>query len=95
MACLDDVLPGTAQLAPLLNANFAWGCAGVTLALEPGSGGLVLKRRSGAQDLADGLLPVLESLVAAAEGWANRLAPPPAAPEAAPAALPVGEMLRA
>lgn len=73
MLCLDEVVPGPAQLGGLMAGNFGWP-GGLCFATEPASGALVVQRRCSAHDLAEGLLPVLTGLVGAARAVAERLA---------------------
>jgi hypothetical protein len=74
MICMDEAVPSGRQLYRLLAANFAWTRSeGATFAVEPGSGALVVQRRCGPDDLAHGLMPVLEGLTALATHWTKHL----------------------
>jgi hypothetical protein len=74
MICMDEAVPSGRQLYRLLAANFAWTRSeGATFAVEPGSGALVVQRRCGPDDLAHGLMPVLEGLTALATYWTKHL----------------------
>lgn len=98
MICMDDAVPSGRQLHRLLAANFAWTRSeGATFAVEPASGALVVQRRCGPDDLARGLMPVLEGLTALAAHWAKHLGeaePAEPQPFASLQTSPMGGMIR-
>jgi hypothetical protein len=75
MICLDAVALTPSVMHDALGANFAGlHTAGGAFAIDPASRALVLRRRCGDADAANGgLFAALEALVAAAEAWQRRL----------------------
>ena len=69
MICVDDLLPTPEQALQLMRAHFCWsGSAGITFALEPGSGALVLQRQvSDAQLHATSLADIISALIDSAQ----------------------------
>lgn len=75
MACLDEIVPTTAQLAAMLAANFGWlATQGAAFATVPGTGEAVLQRRCAAEQLlAGGLARQVEGLADLVPVWTERL----------------------
>lgn len=82
MACLDEIVPTTTQLAAMLDANFGWlALQGAAFATVPGTGEVVLQRRCTAEQLlAGGLAPRVEALADLVPIWTERLRQAAAAP---------------
>jgi Tir chaperone protein (CesT) family len=76
MTSLDKATLSPSVMRQALAANFAWtGTGGAAFAFDAISEALVLQRRCSMADAANGgLFAAMESLVAMAEGWSERLA---------------------
>lgn len=90
MICVDDLLPTPEQALQLMRLHFSWtDSAGITFALEPDSGALVLQRQVSDAQLQSGtrLADIISGLIDSADIVAASLGSgTQAAPEQEPAA---------
>jgi hypothetical protein len=83
--CADNLLPTPEQAVQLMKTHFSWGdSAGITFALEPDSGALVLQRQvSDAQLAAETLSAIVTAMIDSAESLVDALTTAQAAAEMA------------